>query len=142
MRDFQSQHGVVTAIEYDSPVIQEALKKVEADFDSEYLLEVHNVLLPHQRKRFKELRARTELHNTLTSKSELKLLKDSLNITDAQMDDLRSNQKKFNASLEKEIAELREKRQREFLDKILNDEQMETLDKLIGDPIKSIDQEN
>jgi len=123
-------------IDTSSPVAQLALNDVETEYDKLYMAKIDEVFLPHQRKRFLELQARTEFNAVLNGDTRLSLLVESLNITDDQLDEIKKTAPEFNEKLEQEIAQLREKRHREYLQSILTRNQMKNLKKLLGDPLK------
>jgi hypothetical protein len=128
-------------LDTSSPVIQSALKDMEMECDKLYMTAIEEVFLPHQLKRFRELQARTEFNTVLNTNARLSLLVESLNVTEDQLDKIKSTAPEFNKKLELEIARLREKRHREYWESVLTKNQMENLETILGNPVKPLEHE-
>jgi Spy/CpxP family protein refolding chaperone len=124
-----------------SPFFQSAINDADTECDKLHMEKIDKVFLPHQRKRFYELQARTEFNTVMNGDTRLSLLVESLDITDEQLDKIKKTATEFNKKLEQEIARLREKRHREYWQSILTKNQMEDLETILGDPLKPLEKE-
>ena len=86
-------------------------------------------LLPHQKKRLKELRIRRDFEALNTPSYQGMALKKLLDLTDEQLKQLIDKSPDFQKTLSTELASLAEKRKFEFLAKNLTRKQLRLLQK-------------
>lgn len=116
----------------DREGLLERLKEIREDANKE----LETLFIPEQLERLQQLRNQSRLRrrslvDLLTSNP----LKDQLDISDRQADDLREVEEEIERELQEEIKKLREKARKRILDN-LNQEQQDEVERLFGDPFE------
>lgn len=92
---------------------------------------VNEILLPHQRKRFDQLRLQTQMRNSGTGALENEKLIEQLGITDEQREELKKKRTEVEEKLRVKLEQLRKEAQDEMLS-VLTPAQRDTLKELVG----------
>jgi Spy/CpxP family protein refolding chaperone len=92
---------------------------------------VNEILLPHQRKRFDQLRLQTQMRNSGAGALENEKLIEQLGITDAQREELKKKRAEVEVKLRKKLDALRKEAQEEMCS-VLTQEQRDKLKEMLG----------
>lgn len=92
---------------------------------------VNEILLPHQRKRFDQLRLQTQMRNSGAGALENEKLIEQLGITDEQREELKKKRAEVEEKLRKKLDQLRKEAQDEIFS-VLTPAQRDTLKELVG----------
>ncbi len=92
---------------------------------------VNEILLPHQRKRFDQLRLQTQMRNSGAGALENEKLIEQLGITDEQREELKKKRAEVEEKLRQKLDQLRKEAQDEIFS-VLTPAQRDTLKELVG----------
>ena len=133
-RSYEALQKDIFASQDKSPLERaQAIHDAHIAYSDELTKAVSECLLPHQVERLSQLAIRVELANFGWSFKKGSSIREKIELTDKQAQDIFDNGPEFRKKLRIEVEEFVEKKRIEYLEKYLTEEQVKKLRESLGD---------